>query len=284
MITCRDAYRPTTAFRRRGHSACGPGRSGYFVDSPTVGERYFGPHEHRHIVPGRIEDYALIGDCRTAALVCRDGSIDWLCFPRFDSGACFAALLGTPENGRWQLAPKADVRRVRRRYRTDSLVLETEFETGSGRITLIDWMAPGSHGPHLFRMLRGESGEVVVGMDLVIRFDYGSIVPWVRRTQQGIRAVAGPDTLQLFTRVNVHGENMHTRAEFSVRAGDEVGFELAWSPTYGPLPTPSDIQATRRDTDRAWRNWAGRCRYAGEWREAVVRRRFPHHRRQGRRR
>src|SRR5690606_8440360 len=122
------------------------------------------------IVPRKIEDYALVGDCRTAALIGRDGSVDWLCFPRFDSGACFAALLGTAENGRWLIAPQDGAPSVRRRYRNDTLILETEFETRSGRVTLIDWMMPGSGGPHLFRMLRGEAGEVAMKTDLVIRF------------------------------------------------------------------------------------------------------------------
>ena len=223
-------------------------------------------------MPGRIEDYALVGDCRTAALVGRDGSVDWLCFPRFDSGACFAALLGTPEHGRWQIAPKnGDTRSVARRYRGDTLILETEFETDTGRVVLIDWMAPGSHGPHLFRLLRGESGEVALRTDLVIRFDYGSIIPWVRRTPEGLRAVAGPDTLFLFTPVELHGENMHTCGEFVVRAGERVGFELAWSRTYDTPPRRSDIEASLRDTEEHWAKWAKRCDYEGEWRESVVR-------------
>lgn len=220
---------------------------------------------------GKIEDYALVGDCRTAALVGNDGSVDWLCFPRFDSGACFAALLGSPEHGRWRLAPEDETCKVRRRYRDDTLILETEFETGSGRVTLIDWMTPGAGGSRLFRMLRGESGEVVVCMDLVIRFDYGAIVPWVRRTASGIRAVAGPDTLVLFTPVELKGENMHTRARFVVRAGERIGFELAWCRTYGALPQPGDIEASLQDTEAQWHAWAHRCRYTGEWRDAVTR-------------
>jgi GH15 family glucan-1,4-alpha-glucosidase len=222
-------------------------------------------------VASRIEDYALVGDCRTAALVCRTGSVDWLCFPRFDSGACFAALLGTPEHGRWLIAPREEVRAVRRRYRGDTLILETEFETASGRVTLIDWMTPGSSGPHLFRMLRGESGEVAMDMDLVIRFDYGAIVPWVRRMGNGLRAVAGPDTLYLFTPVELQGVNMHTHGKFVVRAGDEVPFELAWCPTYDAPPARSDAQASLRETEHWWREWSRPCRYSGEWREAVMR-------------
>ncbi len=223
------------------------------------------------IVPGKIEDYALVGDCRTAALIGRDGSVDWLCFPRFDSGACFAALLGTAENGRWLIAPQDEAPSVRRRYRNDTLILETELETRSGRVTLIDWMMPGSGGPHLFRMLRGEAGEVAMKTDLVIRFDYGAIVPWVRRMPRGLRAVAGPDTLFLYTAVSLHGENMHTRGEFVVHAGEQVGFELAWCGTYDAPPAASDLDASLRDTETYWADWARSCHYEGEWREPVVR-------------
>jgi GH15 family glucan-1,4-alpha-glucosidase len=222
-------------------------------------------------VAGSIEDYALVGDCRTAALIGRDGSVDWLCFPRFDSGACFAALLGTPEHGRWLIAPKDEVRHVRRRYRGDTLILETLFETDAGRITLIDWMTPGSRGPHLFRMVCGEAGAVAMRLHLVIRFDYGSIVPWVRRTPRGIRAVAGPDTLFLHTPVDLRGENMHTGAEFVVRAGEKIGFELAWCHTYDTPQVEADVGASLRETEASWSEWAGRCHYGGEWRDAVMR-------------
>ena len=222
-------------------------------------------------MPSKIEDYALVGDCRTAALVSREGSVDWLCFPRFDSGACFSALLGSPENGRWLIAPQGEVRSTRRRYRNDTLILETEFDTHAGRVTLIDWMMPGSGGPHLFRMLRGESGEVPMRLDLVIRFDYGAIVPWVRRMPRGMRAVAGPDSLVLYTPVDLRGENMHTRGEFVVHAGEQIGFELAWAHTYDAPPAESDLARSLRDTERYWAEWAGSCRFEGEWREAVVR-------------
>ncbi|MPZ45122.1 MAG: glycoside hydrolase family 15 protein [Betaproteobacteria bacterium] len=219
----------------------------------------------------KIEDYALVGDCRTAALVGRNGSVDWLCFPRFDSGACFAALLGSNENGCWSLAPRHEVRNVRRAYRGDTLILETEFDTGAGRAKVIDWMTPGSSGPHLFRLVEGIDGEVPMCLELVIRFDYGSIVPWVRRTPRGLRAVAGPDSLYLFTAVGLRGENMHTTAEFVVHAGERVGFELAWRSTYDAPPAESDIEATLRDTEAWWKEWAGRCRYGGEWRDPVMR-------------
>ena len=149
----------------------------------------------------RIEDYALIGDCETAALVGRDGSIDWLCLPRFDSGACFAALLGTPKHGRWLLAPACGVRRIQRRYRPDTLVLETDFETAHGMVTVIDCMPPRARQPDLVRMVVGRRGEVPMRMEVIIRFDYGAIVPWVRRLDGGISAVAGPDAVRLRTPV-----------------------------------------------------------------------------------
>src|SRR5437016_5871876 len=143
-------------------------------------------------MPLRIEDYALIGNCQTAALVARDGSIDWLCLPRFDSGACFAALLGTPEHGRWLLTPAGHVRQVHRRYRPGTLVLETVFETDEGEAAIIDFMPPLAESPHLVRIVEGRRDRVPMRMELAIRFDYGSIVPWVRRAGPGISAIAGP--------------------------------------------------------------------------------------------
>src|SRR5205823_2565378 len=154
-------------------------------------------------MPLRIEDYALIGDCHTAALVGKDGSIDWLCLPRLDSGACFAGLLGKPEHGRWLIAPQGKSRRVERRYRDDTLILETQFETDDGAVTLIDCMPPRSDWPDVVRMVVGRRGTVRMRMELIIRFDYGSIVPWVRRTDGGIRAIAGPDLLELCTPVEL---------------------------------------------------------------------------------
>jgi GH15 family glucan-1,4-alpha-glucosidase len=154
-------------------------------------------------MPSLIEDYALIGDCHTAALVSRDGSIDWLCFPRFDGGACFAALLGNEKHGRWLLAPAGEVRNIRRHYRDGTLVLETDFETADGVVTVIDCMPPRSRAPDLIRVVVGKRGRVRIRMQLVIRFDYGSITPWVRRTETGIRATAGPDTLILNSSVDL---------------------------------------------------------------------------------
>ena len=219
----------------------------------------------------RIEDYALIGDCQTAALVARDGSIDWLCLPRFDSGACFAALLGTPEHGRWLLAPAGEVRNVRRRYREGTLVLETEYETDSGAVTVIDCMPPRSREPDLVRLVVGRRGQVPMRMQFVVRFDYGSVVPWVRRIENGIRAVAGPDTVELYTGVPLRGENLTTVADFTVSEGQRVPFVLAWHFCHEPVPPPIDPEETILHTERWWQEWSGRCTYQGPWREAVVR-------------
>ena len=222
-------------------------------------------------MPSRIEDYALIGDCQTAALVARDGSVDWLCFPRFDSGACFAALLGTPEHGRWQLVPAEPIRAVRRRYWPGTLILETEYETDSGAVAVIDWMPPRNVAADLMRLVVGRLGSVPMRMELVIRFDYGSVVPWVQRSSDGIRATAGPDTLFLHTPVAVHGEDLRTVAEFTVAAGERVPFTLTWTPTYTPVPEALDPEHELEATQRWWEEWSGRCTYQGAWREEVLR-------------
>ncbi len=188
----------------------------------------------------RIEDYALIGDCQTAALVARDGSIDWLCFPRFDSGACFAALLGKPEHGRWQLAPVDPPIRTERRYASDTLVLETVFTTERGEVALVDCMPPRSREPNLVRIVVGRRGTVNMRMHLVIRFDYGSVVPWVRRTDRGIRAIAGPDQVELQTSVDLRGEGLTTVADFTVAEGQRVPFVLQWQPSQEEPHQPVD--------------------------------------------
>jgi len=218
-----------------------------------------------------LEDYALIGDCETAALVSRSGSIDWLCFPRFDSPACFAALLGSPENGHWLIEPAEPVRQIRRKYHTDSLVLETEFETESGVVALIDGMPPRSKDPDLVRLVVGRRGEVPMRMRLVMRFDYGSIEPWVTRTPSGLRAVAGPDTLVLDTPAPLHGEQQTTVSKFVVRAGETVPFVLTWHESHLPRPQPIDGPKMLTFADEWWQEWVSRCQYQGEWREAVVR-------------
>src|SRR5262245_30874952 len=179
----------------------------------------------------RIEDYALIGNCETGALVALDGSIDWLCVPRFDSPACFAALLGTPEHGRWQIAPVAPAIRPRRRYRPGTLVLETDYETETGAVTLIDGMPSSGAASAVIRIVEGKRVSVAMRLDLVIRLDYGSLVPWVRRTDDGIRAIGGATALRLRTPVALRGERFHTVADFEVAAGQRVPFTLGWSPS-----------------------------------------------------
>jgi GH15 family glucan-1,4-alpha-glucosidase len=219
----------------------------------------------------RIEDYALIGDCHTAALVGRNGSIDWLCLPRFDSAACMAALLGTPENGRWLMAPAGEVRRVERRYRPGTLVLETDFETADGAVRVIDFMPIRTEIADIVRIVEGLRGTVPMRMELVMRFDYGSVVPWVQHTDTGIRAVAGPDMLRLRTPVEVTGRNFTTVAEFTVSAGQRVPFDLAWSPSHERMPDVPMAEDVLQATEHWWREWVARGSYNGEWREAVER-------------
>ncbi|MFT3776479.1 MAG: glycoside hydrolase family 15 protein [Minicystis sp.] len=217
-----------------------------------------------------IEDYALLGDTQAAALVGRDGSIDWLCLPRFDSGACFAALLGGPDQGRWKIAPSAPVRRTHRRYREGTLVLETEFETESGTVRVIDTMPPRDKAPDVMRVVEGVSGRVPVRMELVIRFDYGSIVPWVHAEGGALRAVAGPDALILRTPAETRGEGLATVADFEVRAGQRVPFVLTWHPSYQSPPPALDADEEVAATEHWWRRWSSRCTYRGPYREAVV--------------
>ncbi|HTU02799.1 MAG TPA: trehalase-like domain-containing protein, partial [Candidatus Sulfotelmatobacter sp.] len=222
-------------------------------------------------MPLGIEDYAMIGDCETAALVGRDGSLDWLCVPRFDSPACFAALLGTPEHGRWLLAPRDRVTGVHRRYRGETLILETEFETDTGSAVVIDCMPPRTARPEVIRVVAGRQGEVRFHLELVMRFDYGSLVPWVRRVEDGLTAVAGPDALHLATPVALRGEDFRTRADFTVRAGERVPFVLGWHASYEERPPARNADELLEETERWWREWAARCRYDGEWREPVLR-------------
>jgi GH15 family glucan-1,4-alpha-glucosidase len=222
-------------------------------------------------MPSRIEDYALIGDCETAALVARDGSIDWLCVPRFDSPACFAGLLGTPDHGRWLIAPADAARATRRRYRPGTLVLETEYETERGVVSIVDCMPPRTTVTDVARLVHGKQGEVAMRMELIMRFDYGSMIPWVRRTEDGLSAVAGPDALRLRTPVALHGEDFRTVAEFTVQAGQRVPFILSWHPSHLPPPAAVDVEEEVRQTEQWWREWSSRCAYAGEWRDAVLR-------------
>ena len=222
-------------------------------------------------MPLAIEDYALIGDRHTAALVGRDGSIDWLCFPRFDSGACFAALLGQPGHGRWLIAPIAEVRGVRRKYRAGTLILETEFETNEGAVRIIDCMPLSDERWDVVRIVEGLSGRVAMRMELIVRFDYGSIVPWVQRSGDTLLVTAGPDTLELRSAVAVHGENMKTVAEFHVSKGERTAFSLNYRPSYAATLQAIDPEQALTATDNEWREWSGRCNYRGRWRDAVVR-------------
>jgi GH15 family glucan-1,4-alpha-glucosidase len=222
-------------------------------------------------MPLPIEDYALIGDCHTAALIGIDGSMDWLCFPRFDSGACFAALLGGPEQGRWLLAPAGNVKSVQRRYRRDSLILETDFHTSRGSVRVIDFMPVSDERWDIVRIVQGLSGKVALRMELVVRFDYGSIVPWVRRSGDLLLMTAGPDTLELAASVAVEGENMKTVAEFSVRKGKRETFVLNYRPSHFPTRPAIDAGKALKHAAARWHKWAARGSYKGRWRDAVQR-------------
>lgn len=218
-----------------------------------------------------IEDYAMIGDCQTAALVGKNGSIDWLCLPRFDSGACFAALLGNPSNGRWQIAPVGEVREVKREYRGETLILETTFITDDGEVTVIDFMPPRTKEPDLIRIVVGKRGRVRMRCDLRLRFDYGSIVPWIRQMDRGgIRAAAGPDTVYCYTPVSLPDDET-TTTEFEVQEGQRVPFLLEWTATHDEPPQVRNVEEALRITEAFWNEWVGKCTYDGQWRDAVVR-------------
>jgi GH15 family glucan-1,4-alpha-glucosidase len=219
-----------------------------------------------------IEDYGLIGDCETAALVARDGSIDWLCWPAFDSDACFAALLGDRHNGRWQIAPADDTPTISRRYRGDTLILETRFETASGAATLIDFMPPRGVASDIVRLVRGEQGRVKLRMELVIRFGFGVNIPWVKRAEDGaLLAICGPDMTVLRTPIKTRGEGMTTVAEFEVGEGETIPFVLTYGPSHLAIPQPIDHDHALRETEAFWAEWSGRCTYVGVHRDLVMR-------------
>jgi GH15 family glucan-1,4-alpha-glucosidase len=223
-------------------------------------------------VAGRLEHYGLIGDLQSAALVGRSGSIDWLCFPRFDSSACFAALLDTERAGRWLIEPAGGARSASQRYRGDTLVLETELEGDEGTVRLIDFMPPRGTDPDVVRIVEGVRGRVPCRMELTIRFDYGSIVPWVRRLDAETRlAIAGPDGLCFRTPVECRGENLRTVADFTVEAGDRIPFVLTWFQSHCEAPEAIEAEQALRETESFWNVWSQRCEYDGEWRDAVVR-------------
>jgi len=223
-------------------------------------------------LPGRIEDYALIGDCETAALVSRNGSIDWLCWPAFDSDACFTALLGDKQHGHWQIAPVGEITHCSRHYRGDTLILETRLETAEGAITLIDFMPPRGAASDVVRIVRGESGRVKLRMELVVRFGFGIAIPWVKRQDDGaLLGICGPDMAVLRTPVETHGEDLTTVAEFEVGPGERVPFVLTYGPSHLKVPAPIDPEGALKDTEEFWLEWSGRCTYDGHSRDLVMR-------------
>ncbi|GLH78290.1 glucoamylase [Bradyrhizobium sp. SSBR45G] len=224
-------------------------------------------------MPCKIEDYALIGDCETAALVSRTGSIDWLCWPAFDSDACFAALLGDHNNGRWLIAPRDAASAVTRRYRGDTLILETRFETATGTVELMDFMPPRGSASDVVRLVRGVSGRVAMRMDLIIRFGFGIEIPWVRQSddRSALLAICGPDMAVLHTPVPTRGEDMTTVAEFEVTEGETVPFVLTYGPSHLPVPKAIDPEQALRDTEAFWSDWSRRCTYTGAHRDLVMR-------------
>ena len=224
-------------------------------------------------MPCKIEDYGLIGDCETAALVGRDGSIDWLCWPAFDSDACFAALLGNRRNGRWLIAPRGEIRRTTRRYWDNTLILETRFETAEGVVDLIDFMSPRGKASDVVRLVRGVSGRVKMRMELILRFGFGSDIPWVRKSDDGsgLLAICGQDMTVLRTPVETHGEDFTTVADFELGEGDTVPFVLTYGPSHIAVPAPIDPAKALRNTQDLWADWSARCTYEGDHRDLVLR-------------
>jgi GH15 family glucan-1,4-alpha-glucosidase len=224
-------------------------------------------------LPCRIEDYGLIGDCETAALVGRDGSIDWLCWPAFDSDACFAGLLGTDKHGRWRIAPEGDIIRTSRRYRDNTLILETRFETSDGAVDLIDFMPPRGKASDVVRLVRGVRGTVKMRMQLVIRFGFGIDIPWVKKNEDGpgLLAIGGPDMTVLRTPVETRGEDLTTVAEFDVGAGETVPFVLTYGPSHLSVPAPIDPERALQATEKFWAEWCSLCTYDGVQRDLVMR-------------
>jgi GH15 family glucan-1,4-alpha-glucosidase len=224
-------------------------------------------------LPCRIEDYGLIGDCETAALVGRDGSIDWLCWPAFDCDACFASLLGSPKHGRWQIAPAQEIKNTTRRYWDNTLILETRFETESGVVALIDFMPPRGKASDVVRLVRGISGRVKLRMQLVIRFGFGADVPWVKKNPDGsgLLAICGQDMTVLRTPVETRGEDLTTVADFEVGEGETVPFVLTYGPSHLPVPDPIDPALALQETKAFWTEWCSHCTYEGDHRALVMR-------------
>jgi GH15 family glucan-1,4-alpha-glucosidase len=226
---------------------------------------------HGALHGSRIEDYSMIGDCETAALVSREGSIDWLCWPSFPAAACFAALLGTRDHGFWQIAPKGKVKAIRREYEGHTLIVRTTFETREGEVCLIDFMPPREKHSHVVRIVQGVRGRVKMQMDLAIRFDYGRTVPWVTSTKDGLRAIAGMDMVTLRTKARLRGEGMTTRSEFTVRKGETMSFTLTNSSSLEKLPPELSVDKALAETQRFWTKWSSRNAYKGPYAEAVER-------------
>jgi GH15 family glucan-1,4-alpha-glucosidase len=226
-------------------------------------------------MPSKIEDYALIGDCETAALVNREGSIDWLCWPDFSSGACFAALLGTEKHGYWKICPTGEGWKSSRKYRDHTLILETIFENEDGAIRLIDFMPIRERNSDVIRIVEGIRGSMNMTMLLSLRFDYGRTIPWVTALDaasgNGIRAIAGPGIAVLHASVPVHGENLHTAAEFTVNKGDRVWFTLTYGESFRTDPRPINAERAFKDTEHFWRHWTSQLKYDGEYADAVER-------------
>ncbi|GAA3981810.1 glycoside hydrolase family 15 protein [Thermobifida alba] len=223
-------------------------------------------------VSALIEDYAMIGDMQTAALVGRDGSVDWMCLPHFDSPACFAALLGDEQNGNWWIRPAVgEPRATRRRYRHETLILESEWDTPTGTVRLIDFMPPRGGHPHLVRIVEGVSGTVPMRTAIRLRFDYGNVVPWIHRIDSEVVAVAGPDSVWLSGPVPLEGHNFMHDADFTVTAGQRIPFVMAWHPSHVQESDHLDAEKALAQTERFWRDWVSQCTYQGRYRDAVVR-------------
>jgi GH15 family glucan-1,4-alpha-glucosidase len=224
-------------------------------------------------VSSPIEDYAVIGNLCTSALVDRTGSIDWLCLPRFDSSACFASLLGDRKNGRWLLAPQSEIRQVKRQYRENTLILETEFQTEGGVAKVVDFM-PAAERPEqvdVVRMVTGIRGQVPMRAEMIFRFDYGRTIPWVRKRDYGLSAISGPNAIALRTAVPLQSKDFTTFAEFTVSEGQSVPFRLTWYPSHQSEPDDKDPLSVLSATEQRWRDWSGRCKCQGEWRDPVLR-------------
>ncbi|TQS03299.1 glycoside hydrolase family 15 protein, partial [Microbispora hainanensis] len=219
----------------------------------------------------RIEEYALVGDMQSAALVGMDGSVDWLCLPRFDSPSCFTRLLGDESNGFWRVAAAGHDRATRRAYVEDTLILETVWETPTGAVKVIDFMPPRHANPDLVRIVEGLSGTVEMTTEIRIRFDYGRIVPWVRRSNGHLHAIGGPDSVWIHSGVPLRGGDYRHQATFTVAAGERVPFVFTWHPSHEPEPERIDPMEQLAETRLLWREWVSRCGYRGPWRDAVVR-------------